>query len=224
MTNNFLYKQVLRSLGFTGGLFCVIKELRNLVVNTFQRGLEMKNKSETFKKVLGVVTLIALVFVAVNMVQILIYDFKTQGWFGILIDLAMLGTGTLACIAARHFADKRALATYSVVLRDLLARVYTMVAYLPEGKYPVTLREMSDEDVVFYAHRVITNKDFWTEVPEKISLFSQNYVTEPYVIGPYRPYHDKELIEQLITQCIIICSDGIPRSKIKEQGQSPLLR
>ncbi len=214
----------MRSLGFTGGLICVIKELHNEFVNTFQRGLEMNNKSETLKKVLGVATLIVSVFLAVNMVQVLINDFKTQGWFGILIDLAILGSGTLACFVARRFADKRALVTYSVVLRDLLARVYTMVAYLPEGKYPITLREMSDADVVFYAHRVITNKDFWAEVPERISLFSENYVTEPYVIGPYRPYHDKELIEQLITQCIVVCSEGIPRSKIKEQGQSPLLR
>ena len=184
----------------------------------------MKNKTEIARKVFYVVAYLVCAIVATSMVQVLIGDYKAQGWLGVLVDLVILCIGALTCFIARYFTAKQALVKYSGVLRELLARIYTMMAYLPEGKYPVTLREMSDDDVVFYAHRVITNEAFWAEVPEKISLFSENYVTEPYVIGPYRPYHDKELIEQLMTQCIVICSDGIPRSKIKEQGRSPLLR
>jgi len=189
-----------------------------------KRGLEMKKKTEIARIALFVVGSIVCAIVAISQVQAMIYDYKTLGWFGLLVDIIFCGIGVLAYFAARQFAGRQSLTAASSALKDLLARVYTMVAYLPEGKYPITLIEMSDEDVVLYAHRVIINEEFWADVPEKITIFAKSYVTGRYIMARHEPFQKKEWFMESITNAIVLGAQGIPRSKKKKQSQSPLLR
>ncbi|MFA6963227.1 MAG: hypothetical protein WC227_00725 [Patescibacteria group bacterium] len=182
----------------------------------------MNKRMNTTRIIFFVVAGIVLVYIVIDSVRSLMNDYATKGWFGVLIDLAIAGIGVLAYFIARYFTGKQALTTCGSALRELLGRVYAMMAYLPEGKYPVTLREMNDEDVVFYAYRVIINEEFWTDVPEKITIFASSYVTRPYVMAQHEPFQPKSLIKEYITNAIVLGAEGIPRSKMKKQSQSPL--
>jgi hypothetical protein len=185
-----------------------------------KRGLEMKNNSETIGKVAVAVAYTLLAYAAVRVVIEVINDYKLYSWPGVINDLAIAGLGVLAYFAARRFSGKQSLVAFSAALRVLLMRLYTMLAYLPEGKYPVTLREMSDEEVVFYARRVITNSQYWSEVPEKITIFARSYVTKPYIMAEHEPFETKDVIERLITDAIVFAADGISFPKRKKQNRS----
>ena len=56
-----------------------------------KRGLEMKKKTEIARIALFVVGSIVCAIVAISQVQAMIYDYKTLGWFGLLVDIIFCG-------------------------------------------------------------------------------------------------------------------------------------
>lgn len=194
---------------FTGGLICVIKELHNLVVNIFQRGLEMRTG---IIKVLYAALCIFTVFCIISMLRA---DYLAAGWIRVVYDIvfAVAIYFLLRWILPSPIIFQ--LESCKVSLISFIGRLYTATARLPEGKFPNTISAMKNYEIVAYARRLLNDLDYWNEVPEMVPNISKDYVSVPYVAGKHEFVETKDAVREKLENIVSLLEQMNPMFKKK---------
>lgn len=180
----------MRSLLFTGGLFCVINEPHNEFVNTHQGGLVMR---KIITKVLSVGLCACLVY---SVIMILRADYLAAGLERVIYDIVF---ATAIYFLVRWILPSPVifqLESCKISLLLFIGRLYTATARLPEGKFPITVNAMKNYEIVAYARRLLNDLDYWSDVPDLVPNISKDYVSAPYVAGKHEFVEAKATVRE----------------------------